>query len=333
MPTISIIVPVYKVEAYLHRCIDSILAQTHKDFELILVDDGSPDNCGTTCDEYAAKDSRIIVIHQKNGGLSAARNAGIDWMMANSDSQWLSFVDSDDFIHPKMLEVLLDAVLSTDTKVSICGFQRTNGEDLVVDEISAPQLWKPEDYYVQHNVNATVAWGKLYHRECFKDIRYPVGKIHEDEFVTYRILFRYTALSVIMLPMYGYYQNKSGIMGSPWYPARMDALEARCQQMQFFIELGCDNAIIKNRMIVFDGNVRTHLRHILSFPKADIQKNYLKICRNATRRILKLYRSRFRYSLLDYQHLYELIYPTVLIRFICNGWKLLSTIKSLLKGR
>ena len=333
MPTISVIVPVYKVEAYLHRCIDSILAQTCKDFELILVDDGSPDNCGAICDEYAAQDSRVIVIHQENGGISAARNAGIDWMMANSDSQWLSFVDSDDYIHPKMLEVLLDAVVSTDTKISICGFQRTSGEDLVVDDIPTPQLWKPEDYYLQHAVNATVAWGKLYHRECFKDIRYPVGRLHEDEFVTYRILFRYSALSVILLPLYGYYQNETGIMGSPWQPARMDVLDALCHQMQFFIDIGCDNVIIQNILILFDGNIQTHLCHILSYPKASNRKEYLKICRNATKRILKLYRSRFHYSLLDYQHLYEFIYPAPLIRFICNGWKLLSTIKSSLKGR
>ena len=238
MPTISVIVPVYKVEAYLYRCIDSILAQTCKDFELILVDDGSPDNCGAICDEYAAQDSRIIVIHQKNSGLSAARNAGIDWMMANSDSQWISFVDSDDYIHPKMLEVLLDAVLSTDTKISICGFQRTNGEDLVVDDIPTPQLWKPEDYYVQHNVNATVAWGKLYHRECFKEIRYPVGKLHEDEFVTYRILFNYHSIAVVGSSLYGYYQNQHSITASPWSPKRLDFFEACDQQILFFSKRG-----------------------------------------------------------------------------------------------
>ena len=96
MPGISVIVPVYKVENFLHRCVDSILAQTFTDFELILVDDGSPDGCGEICDAYAREDSRIHVIHQKNGGLSAARNTGIDWVLENSDSRWLAFVDSDD---------------------------------------------------------------------------------------------------------------------------------------------------------------------------------------------------------------------------------------------
>ena len=106
MGRISVIVPVYKVENYLHRCVDSILGQSFADFELILVDDGSPDNCGSICDAYAVKDSRIRVIHQENGGLSAARNAGIDWVFAHSDSQWLTFIDSDDWIHGSFLQIL-----------------------------------------------------------------------------------------------------------------------------------------------------------------------------------------------------------------------------------
>ena len=106
MPEISVIVPVYKVEQFIHRCVDSILLQSFYDFELILVDDGSPDQCGAICDAYAAADNRIHVIHQKNGGLSAARNTGIDYVMANSKSHWLTFVDSDDWLHPDFLKVL-----------------------------------------------------------------------------------------------------------------------------------------------------------------------------------------------------------------------------------
>ena len=103
MALISVVVPVYNVEKYIHQCIDSILSQTFTDLELILVDDGSPDRCPQICDRYAEQDQRIHVIHQKNGGLSAARNAGIDWAFANSDSQWITFVDSDDWVHPELL--------------------------------------------------------------------------------------------------------------------------------------------------------------------------------------------------------------------------------------
>lgn len=110
MGVISIIVPVYKVEKYLKRCVDSILEQTFRDFELILVDDGSPDQCGRICETYAEKDGRTIALHRENGGLSAARNTGLDWMFANSESSYVTFIDSDDWIHPLYLETLLGAI-------------------------------------------------------------------------------------------------------------------------------------------------------------------------------------------------------------------------------
>ena len=237
MAKISVIVPVYKVEPYLRRCVDSILAQTFADFELILVDDGSPDNCGAICDEYAHKDSRVHVIHQENGGLSAARNAGIDWVFANSDSEWLNFVDSDDWVHPQMLEQLYRAVIEHDVNVSICGYRETNGEAIWVgNEKFSSRLWPVQQYYVEHNINATIAVCKLYHKECFADIRYPVGKIHEDEYVTYRILFAYEQVAVIDIPMYAYYANLEGITKSRWTPKRLDGIAAFEEQISFLDE-------------------------------------------------------------------------------------------------
>lgn len=233
MALISVIVPVYNVEKYIHRCIDSILSQTFTDFELILVDDGSPDQCPQICDRYAEQDSRIHVIHQKNGGLSAARNAGIDWAFANSKSQWLTFVDSDDWVHPELLERLYDAALEKRVNISVCKYQRTNGDNLQVE--SAPvQLWTPEDFYVQYNVNATVAWGKLYKKEFFSILRYPVEKIHEDEFITYWILFSNRSMAVVDAPLYAYFRNPDGIMGSKWTPKRLDGLQAKREQLAFF---------------------------------------------------------------------------------------------------
>ncbi|MBR2317955.1 MAG: glycosyltransferase family 2 protein, partial [Spirochaetales bacterium] len=191
MPKISVIVPVYNVESYLKRCVDSILGQTYSDFELILVDDGSPDNCPQICNEYAEKDSRIRVIHQLNGGLSAARNAGIDWVFQNSDSEWFSFIDSDDYVHPRYLEVLLNAAESTGCDVSIGSYIEFSGDSVKSEnEIAVPKKYKPEDFYVQYSVETTIACGKLYRRRYFETIRYPVGKIHEDEFTTYKILFQ-----------------------------------------------------------------------------------------------------------------------------------------------
>lgn len=235
MPQISVIVPVYKVEKYIHRCVDSILAQTFTGFELILVDDGSPDNCGAICDEYATKDSRVVVIHQENGGLSAARNAGIDWVFGHSDSQWLTFVDSDDWVHPKYLELLFRAVRDTETGVSICRYLETDGaEPDTSAPFPAPSVREVETFFVEHTTNATVAWGKLYAKECFQTIRYPVGKIHEDEYVTYRILFQFEQIAFVPSPLYCYFINPEGITKRPWTPQRLDAITAKDAQRIFF---------------------------------------------------------------------------------------------------
>lgn len=243
MPQISVIVPIYKVEQYIYRCIDSILNQSFRDFELILVDDGSPDRCGMICDEYAEKDSRIHVIHRKNGGLSAARNSGIDWVFRNSDSQWLTFIDSDDWIHPRMLECMLGMVKKWSVKVSVCGYKLTSGEttDLLHGNFEG-EIWTPEDFYIEHNVNSIVAWGKLYHRDFFKKLRYPKGKLHEDEFTTYRILFQEKKIAVSDLPMYFYFQNTEGITKSKWKPKRLDGTFGLGKQAYYFKKHGFKRA-------------------------------------------------------------------------------------------
>lgn len=239
MPQISVIVPVYKVEPYLRRCVDSILGQTFTDFELILVDDGSPDNCPAICDEYAAKDSRVHVIHQENSGLSAARNAGIDWAFANSNSQWLSFVDSDDWVHPQYLERLLNAALEHSVAVSICGYAQTEGEEPEISlEDFTPQLWDTAEFYVKNNVNATIACGKLYQKPCFETIRYPLGKLHEDEFTTYQILFQNETLVFVTAPLYSYFQNRNSIMHSEWKPERLSRLDAYVERIAYFQRAG-----------------------------------------------------------------------------------------------
>ena len=237
--TISVIVPVYKVEQYIHRCVDSILAQTFRDFELILVDDGSPDNCPAICDEYAAKDSRVVVIHQKNGGLSAARNKGIDWTFSQSNSQWLTFIDSDDWVHPEYLQRLLDAAVEHNVSVSICNFIRTDGQSPDIPPCTfTPVLWNTEEFYYKHNVHATIACGKLYRKECFQDIRYPVGRIYEDGFVTHKLLFEHTHVVFIPATLYYYFRNSDSIMLSPFSIKKYDGLTAREERIAFFVSKG-----------------------------------------------------------------------------------------------
>ena len=245
MPMISVIVPVYKVEPYICRCVDSILNQTDGDFELILVDDGSPDNCGRICDEYAEKDSRIHVIHQPNGGLSAARNAGIDWVFANSDSQWITFVDSDDWIHSRYLEYLLHAANVHQCQISACHAFCTGGEAIPEPGCYDVVCASADDYYcgaLSANVGST-AWCKLYAKELFETLRYPVGKLHEDEFTTYKAVYAAGKVAVVPAAMYAYYQNPEGIIRSKWNPRRMDAIQALEEQMAFAEETG--NACLK----------------------------------------------------------------------------------------
>lgn len=310
MPEISVIVPIYQIEAYLRRCVDSILAQTFTDFELILVDDGSPDNCGTICDEYAAKDARIHVIHQENGGLSAARNASIDWAFANSDSQWLSFVDSDDWVHPQMLEQLYRAVQEHGVEVSVCGYRETESDDPWEDGEYASKLWPVEQYYVECNVNATVAWGKLYHRDCFREIRYPVGRIHEDEFVTYRILFAYKQIAVIDSPMYAYFINPLGITKSKWTLKRLDAVEGLENQIGYFKQNGYEVAFcsLEKR---YTNHLSSEIQKLNRIELTNKEKDGQKRLRKKLRKHLYRYRRYHLFSEKNYW-IYEAAFPKVM---------------------
>lgn len=242
MAVISIIVPVYNVEAYLSRCVDSLLNQTFSDFELVLVDDGSPDCCGTMCDEYAKRDRRVHVIHKSNGGLSDARNYGIDWAMEHSDSEWIGFVDSDDWVDARYLEMLFNAATEHGVDASVCHFAVTKGEPLPGGEITTV-VWSPETLSQQPRSLDNVAWGKLYRKKYFQDIRYPVGRIHEDAFTTYKILYQLDRIAVIDQPLYAYFQNDAGIMRSKWTPRHIDGLDALEQQMVFFDQHGFTKAL------------------------------------------------------------------------------------------
>lgn len=216
MPLISVIVPVYKVEPYLHRCVDSILDQTFKDFELILVDDGSPDNCPHICDEYAKKYKKIVVIHKENGGLSSARNTGLDYSFSHSNSKYISFIDSDDYVEKTFLEKLYKAI--DGCELSLCYYKeidangaiknnKINHYDCVVDKYG---YWKLRSF----GANGVSPCNKLYLTSLFAEIRYPVGKHHEDEFVIHRIIDRTTKIHIIPDELYCYCRREDSIMGT-----------------------------------------------------------------------------------------------------------------------
>lgn len=317
MSEISVVVPVYNTEDYLKRCIDSIIRQTYKNFDLILIDDGSTDGSGQICDEYAIKDSRIHVIHQKNRGLSAARNAGLDWITLNSSSKWVSFVDSDDWIHHRFLEILYKAVRQDRTFISLCNALWTNDEQLPgrVDDTSVK--WKPQDYYLKDATNATVSWGKLYKRSCFKHIRFPEGRIHEDEFVTYRILFKLSAVSVIDAPLYAYYQNDKGIMRGKWSVRRMDCLDAIEKQICFFVRHGY-YSVAKERILAMYINGQFQLKSIEQCEDLDRaeQKKYKGQIKRQLKETLLRYRKCGLFPFGEnnlHKQVYESVFPSIWI--------------------
>ncbi len=237
MAQISVIVPVYKVEPYLHRCVDSILGQTFSDFDLILVDDGSPDRCPQICDEYAQRDNRVHVIHQENGGLSAARNAGIDWIFNNTKNEWITFIDSDDWVHEKYLDALYHAVVESKCNISICQAIDVfiKEKDFVINTISFDVL-ETESFFISDCLHKTIACGKLYNIQCLENIRFPRGKIHEDEFIIHQLLFAEKYVSVTSIPLYYYYQRDESITHAPFSEKKLDAFEARDQQVNYFIK-------------------------------------------------------------------------------------------------
>jgi glycosyltransferase involved in cell wall biosynthesis len=209
MPVISIIVPVYKTEKYLRRCIDSILAQTFKDFECILINDGSPDNCPAICDEYAAKESRIVVIHKKNAGVSAARNAGLD--MARGE--WIGFVDSDDWCDPDMFRVLYDNAVNCDADVSICAIRVITSDGRIREY--------PKNKLKVYNGQAAIlkmlssemsfgvnTWNKLIKQKLFSKNRLQFDttiQYYEDLLLTYEV-FKHSEKAVhFCMPYYNYY--------------------------------------------------------------------------------------------------------------------------------
>lgn len=236
MKVIKIVIPVYKTEKHLERCINSVIRQTERNFELVLVDDGSPDRCPQICDRFEDLDSRIHVIHMEHRGLSAARNAGMDY---GSDCKYLAFIDSDDWIHPRYLEMLLKAIRETGCPMSIAAHVKTGGR---VDEVEIkdvqPAVYSAEESYCLKTISTTPAWGKLFETGLFDSIRFPVGRIHEDYYTMWKALFRARKTAVVKEPLYYYYVNTEGIMRSSWTPERMDLFPALKEKIMFFQENG-----------------------------------------------------------------------------------------------
>lgn len=223
-PLISIIIPIYKVEKYLDRCINSVVNQTYHNLEIILVDDGSPDNCPLRCDEWAKRDSRIKVIHKINEGLSSARNIGLDVC----NGEYVCFVDSDDWLAADLVGVLLEVCKKNRVRLAVCGrydiYDKQNiktigkkpHQDRVIDAKTAvPQMLVGTEFDCS-------AWGKLYHRSLWQTARFPFGKIYEDIAILYKVVLSAEHLALVSKPLYYYFRHSESITGSAFTEALLD---------------------------------------------------------------------------------------------------------------
>ncbi len=243
MSRISIVIPVYNVEDYLRECVDSVLGQTFSDFDVVLVDDGSTDGCRAICDAYAKADSRVHVLHQTNGGQSAARNAGIEWVLSNSDSQWLFFVDSDDWIAWNCLEVLLRA--TKQTPIAIGGLAYVDNQRKITEVASLPSgLASPEQVYVSHRSIGAYSVGKLFLKSDFADVRFPVGRIYEDDSTTYKVFFKYPRVGTVKDIVYFYrFRRPGNSMSSPLSATMVsDSLASLQEELEYFGQQGFTTA-------------------------------------------------------------------------------------------
>ncbi len=249
---VSVIVPIYKVEKYLERCIESIRNQTYSNLEILLVDDGSPDRCPQMCDSYAQADDRIIVIHKRNGGLSDARNAGIE----RASGDYLIFVDSDDWIHKQFVEVMVEMIETGHVRMAVCGYQYVyEGNEYQDTESELPSLLiqvrkltsleAQEMYFADDFLRTTftVAWNKIYARELFQNIRYPQRKLHEDEFTTFKLIHETEEVCFLNVPLYYYLSRTDSIMGD-FKSSRFDIFAGYMEKIKYFSEWGhCELAV------------------------------------------------------------------------------------------
>ena len=316
---ITVIVPIYKVEKYLNRCIDSIINQTYNNLEIILVDDGSPDNCGKICDKYAKKDKRVKVIHKKNGGLSDARNTGIDI----AKGKYIAFVDSDDFIAPNMYEVLYKNIKKEDADISIANYYKFENEEEISDDTQEEKITiytRDEMYENMYNdyLGTVVAWNKLYKKSLFNEIRYPVGKIIEDSAIIHYLIYTSEKIVITNLQLYFYFQRQTSIMNTPQINL-LDELDFLYERVNFFEKIGlqeksCYNITIEkyiNRLIQL-----YYLFHKTKQYKKSICEKYFKYMEV----LLKKYKFSSNKRLIKYNLFCYASYIFYLAKRIKNIW-------------
>lgn len=282
---ISVIIPVYNVEAYIDECLESIVHQTYEKLEIILIDDGSTDSSGCICDDWAQKDNRIRVIHQPNGGLSKARNTALD----NCSGSYICFVDSDDLLHLRTLEIMHKAMYDEAVAISCCGFNRFV-DSHSVKEIILENFETYDSTQAMQRINdiGVTACAKMYRAELFMLLRYPIGRLHEDEFLIHRLLYLARKVTVTKSGLY-YYRQRSGSITNTIGPKNlMDAVEAYQDRLHFIRE--------KQWNDVEETVVRDYLEYLRkALFQCRISTDVRRSCQTELKRIISEYPYRINY--------------------------------------
>lgn len=313
---ISVIVPVYKVEKYLEKCLNSIQNQTYEDIEIILVDDGSPDNSGEICDKFAEEDSRIKVIHQNNRGQAVARNAALDI----AKGKYIAFVDSDDTINPQMLEILIDLLRKNDSDLAICGYKTVYEEgslDDVYENIFDEKIMNKEELWQEifGKLNNAV-WNKLYIASKIGKLRFPEGLIHgEDLIFNLKYLTKCEKGVITNIPLYNYLQRRDSVTGTCFSKNKLCEIDSKDRALHI-IEKYAPEQLANAKKYCF----RSRMNVIRAIYKAKKEKMYAQELKQYTAYVYKnfnmvkvnlKFKEKVEYWLLKY-------FKTLYITFVSN---------------
>ena len=248
---VSIIIPVYKVEKYMNRCIESIMNQTYKKIEIILVDDGSPDNCGKLCDEYAKKDKRVVVVHKENGGLSDARNAGIDI----AKGKYIAFVDSDDYVDNDYVEILYKAISEDKSDIAISSHKVMYENGTILEKATGERNILTQKETIKRilydeGIDLS-AWAKLYKKELFKTMKFPKGRLFEDAAITCKIISLTEKVSLVSKSTYNYIIRNDSITTKDFTPSKMDLITSTKEMSEYVKEKYPDLEDATNRRVMY----------------------------------------------------------------------------------
>lgn len=316
-PLISIIIPVYNVASYVSRCLQSVVNQSYENLEIIVVDDGSTDDSGSICDEFANRDPRIRIIHKINGGLSSARNAGLDI----AKGEYIGFVDSDDYIEPKMYELLFDACHKNGCSLSVCGINYVfeNGTCIKKADIEPSQVmpfYRAIREMNEYRLFDMAAWNKLYKACLFENIRFPEGKLSEDFFIMPQLFDRAKNIAFVTNALYNYYQREGSITKS--CKINHDFEEAAFRQLCYLeknhselVEIG-KIAYASSVLTVFDFYIKSGVRCPKKYIRhaKNVVKKYARPVSKVSSPIKRMQFLLFRFSV----HIYTVIF--IIYRFI-----------------